>query len=209
MALINESKYTKKQKKSSTAILDEQNIISIHDKKEKREKVISSFAEIIPVIDIADYDFIEMRNGEFMEIVQVTSKDIYSLNENDKDNDIFSLAYLFQAFTHDFKIVPLNTPVKVELQKNNLMRSIRKCKVPAYIPFLEKKLAELEFIEKNRTNREYFIFLYADDPKTLLERKTHIKKLLVRSNPVIELDLDKKINVLYQLFNPNSKPKFD
>jgi len=209
MALIDESKYRKKKKTVSTAILDEQNIITIHEQNKKREKVISSFAEIIPVVDITDYDFFEMRNGECMEIVQVTSKDIYSLNESDKDNDIFSLAYLFQAFTHDFKIVPLSTPVNLELQKNNLIRCIRKCKVPEYVQYLEKKLAELEFIEKNRTNREYFIFLYADDTKTLLERKMHIKKLLVRSNPVIELGLEKKLNVLYQLFNPNSKPKID
>lgn len=210
MVLIDETKYKKKKQKTvSTAILDEQNIISVHEQRKKREKVISSFAEIVPVIDLADYDFFEMRNGEFMEIVQITSKDIYSLNESDKDNDIFSLAYLFQAYTHDFKIVPLSTPVNLELQKNNLIRSIRKCNVPAYIPYLEKKLAELEFIEKNRTNREYFLFLYADDTKTLLERKTHIKKLLVRSNPVIELNMEKKLNVLYQLFNPNSKPKID
>lgn len=208
MALIDESKIMK-QRKARNAILDEQNITTVHEQSKKREKVISSFAEIFPLIDIADHDFFEMRNGEFMEIVQVTSKDIYSLNESDKDNDIFSLAYLFQAFTSDFKIIPLSTPVNLELQKNNLIRSIRKCKVAAYIPFLEKKLAELEFIEENRTNREYFIFLYAEDTKTLLERKTHLRKLLVRSNPVIELDLEKKLNVLYQLSNPNSKPKID
>lgn len=210
MVLIDESKYKKgKELNSNTAaILDEKNIIEIKDRR-KRVKVISSFADIIPIIDVADFDFFEMRNGEFMEIIQVTSKDIYSLNESDKDNDIFSLAYLFQAYNPDIKIVPLSTPVNLEIQKNNVIRNIRKCKVPAYIPHLEKKYAELEFIEKNRTNREYFIFLYAEDVKTLNERKNQIKKLLVRSNPVIELDFTKKINVLYQLFNPNSKPTVD
>lgn len=210
MALINEKKHREKGKfNNENAVMDERNIMSVQERKEKREKVISSFADIVPIIDIADFDFFEMRDGDFMEIVQVTSKDIYSLNETDKDNDIFSLAYLFQAYIPDVKIIPLHTPVNLELQKNNVIRNIRRCKEPAYIPFLEKKLAELEFIEENRTNKEYFFFLYGDSVRNLQERKSQMKKLLGRSNPVIELDLTKKINVLYQLSNLNSKPKID
>lgn len=210
MALINEKKHRKKDVVSNkNAIMNEKNIMSVQERKEKRVKVISSFADIIPIIDIAEFDFFEMRNGEYMEIVQVTSKDIYSLNESDKDNDIFSLAYLFQAYIPDVKLVPLHTPVNLELQKNNIIRNIRKCKVPVYVPFLEKKLAELEFIEENRTNKEYFLFLYGDSIRNLQERKLQLRKLLGRSNPVVELDLSKKINVLYQLSNLNSKPKID
>lgn len=211
MALIDERKYKKRKsaKNTTSAVLDESNIVSLKEKREKRKKIISSFADIVPIIDIVEYDFFEMRNGEYMEIVQVTSKDIYSLNESDKDNDIFSLAYLFQAYIPDIKLVPLHTPVNLELQKNNIIRNIRKCKEPAYIPFLEKKLAEIEFIEENRTNKEYFFYLYADSIKNLLERKSQFKKLFGRSNPIIELELDKKLNVLYQLSNLNSKPKID
>lgn len=210
MALFDEKKHRETGKNGNeNAIMDERNIMSIRERKEKREKVISSFADIIPIIDIAEFDFFEMRNGEYMEIIQVTSKDIYSLNESDKDNDIFSLAYLFQAYIPDIKLVPLHTPVNLELQKNNIIRNIRKCKEPAYIPHLETKLAELEFIERNRTNKEYFFFLYGESVRNLQERKTQMRKLLGRSNPVIELDLTKKINVLYQLSNLNSKPKID
>ncbi|MFD1926486.1 hypothetical protein ACFSFY_00165 [Sporosarcina siberiensis] len=210
MALFNEKKYKKRKVISNdNAIMNEKNMMSQQEKKGKKKKIISSFADIVPIVDIAEFDFLEMRNGEFMEIIQVTSKDVYSLNENDKDNDIFSLAYLFQAFIPDIKLVPLHTPVNLELQKNNIVRNIRKCKEPAYIPFLEKKLAELEFIEEYRTNKEYFFFIYGDSVRNLQERKVQLKKLLARSNPIVELDISKKINVLYQLSNLNSKPKID
>lgn len=210
MALINEKKYRKKVKiDNENAIMNEKNIMSVKETKEKREKVISSFANIFPILDIAEFDFFEMRNGEYMEIVQVTSKDIYSLNESDKDNDIFSLAYLYQAYIPDLKLVPLHTPVNLEIQKNNVIRNIRKSKASVYIKFLERKLAELEFIEENRTNKEYFFFVYGESVRNLQERKTQLKKLLGSSNPLIELDLQKKINVLYQLSNLNSKPKTD
>ena len=61
-------------------------------------------------------------------------------------------------------------------------------------------------LEKNRTNREYFIFLYADEEKKLLEKLHQAKMLLSRSNAPIELTAEKKINILNQIFNPNTKP---
>lgn len=208
MALIEEAKL-KKRPISSVAVLDERNRITIKEKKKKKPKVLSSFGDITPIVDIAEYDFLELRNEEYMEIVQVTSKDIYGMNESDKDNDIFSLAYLFQAYMPDMKLVPLHTPINLDVQKDNVRKNIQRCKEPAYLPFLEKKLAELEFIEENRTNKEYFFFLYADSVKQLLERKGQFKRLFARSNPVTEIPLEKKLNVLYQLFNLNSKPKID
>lgn len=210
MVLFDEKNVKKKSaKEKSQAILDERNLVAQRKLDRKKVKVLSSFADITPFVDISNNDFFEMRNGEYLEILQITSKDIYSLNEKDKDNDIFSLTYFFQAFLGSVKLVPLNTPVNLELQKNNVIRRIRRNRVPAYLPFLEKKLSELEFLEKHRTDREFFIFVYAEDEKTLLERKTHVRKLLAQSNPIIELPVIKKINVLYQLFNPNSKPKTD
>lgn len=207
MILVDEMK-VKKTKKDvpSGAILDEKNLLSERQLKQKTPKVKSSFAAITPIIDVTNNDFFEMRNGEFMEVLQITSKDIYSLNESDKDIDIGSLAYLFISYTHDLKIVPLNTPINLEAQKEQIYQRMKQNRIPAYLPFLEKKLYELEFLEEHRTNREYFIFIYADDEKTLINRKQHMKKLLVRSNPIIEVPLNKKISVLFQLFNPITKP---
>lgn len=211
MAIIDEKKFNKNRNKKSdgAGILNEKNIVNKPKMEDSRKKIINSFADIFPIRDIAEHDFFELRNGEYMEIIQVTSKDIYSLNESDKDNDIFSLAYLFQAYVPDLKLVPLYTPVNLEIQKNKIITNIRNCKKQQYKPFLEKKLAELEFIEKHRTNKEFFFFLYADSTKTLFERKSQIRKLLIQSNPMLELELDKKVNVLYQMCNLNTKPKAD
>lgn len=209
MTLMNESKIKKQRPASSPAILNEKNRVTAKDRKNKREKVLSWFADLSPVIDMAEYDFFELRSGRFMEIVQVTSKDIYSLNEMDKDTDIFLLTYLFQAYGGDLKLVPLYTPVNLEVQKNQIIQNIRRAKDPTYVPFLEKKLAELEFIEKNRLNKEYFFFLYGDSVKELREYRSLFKKLLARTNPMIELGIEKKMNVLHQLANMNSKPRIE
>lgn len=147
-----------------------------------------------------------MRSGEYLEIVQIESKDIYSLNETDLQNDINTLAIFYATYIDDLKIVPLDVPLSLERQKAYIAQRMRNNKNPAYETFLKARMKELENLEKYRTNREYFLFLYSDDEKKLLEKVQRVKSLLSRSNPVIGIPLEKKTNILFQLFNPNTKP---
>jgi hypothetical protein len=94
----------------------------------------------------------------------------------------------------------------LEKQKRFIHKRLRQNKNAAYQSFLESRLKEFDNLEKHRTNREYFIFMYSDEEKKLLEKLHQIKNLLARSNPVTELSLEKKINILFQMFNPNTKP---
>lgn len=206
MTLMDEKNIKKKQKGNSLAILDEKNLLTDKNVKKKKDKVKSSFAEIAPIIDITNNNFYEMRSGEFMEIIQIETKDIYSLNHHDLSDDVNNLTHFLTAYTHDFKIVPLNVPLNLEEQKDYIYKQIKKNKNVAYSSFLENRLKELEVLEQKRTNREYFIFLYADEEKQLIERLHQATMLLNRSNPVIKLSLEKKNNILHQLFNPNTKP---
>jgi hypothetical protein len=203
---INEKNLMKKKKGKSTAILDEKNVISERKVKEKKAKVKSSFADISPIVDITNNDFFEMRSGEYLEIIQIETKDIYSLNSSDLNDDINNLANFYTVFTSDIKIVPLNVPLNLEEQKDHIYRQIKKCKNAVYKALLEDRLKELQVLEQGRTNREYFIFLYADEEKKLLEKLHQAKMLLSRSNAPIELTAEKKINILNQIFNPNTKP---
>src|SRR5699024_10445544 len=129
----------RKNNKDNISALNEKNIVEKETTSE-RKKVINSLAEIYPIVDFADYDFFEMKNGEFMEIFQITSKDIYFIKEKDKDNYIFSLAYLVQDYIQDIKIVPMHTKVVLEKQKAQILKNIRNSKNEQYLHFLEKKL---------------------------------------------------------------------
>lgn len=206
MVKLNEKNLIKKKKENSTAILDEKNVISEKKVKDKKAKVKSSFGDISPVIDITNNDFFEMRSGEFLEIIQIETKDIYSLNDSDLNDDVNNLTNFYTAFTSDFKIVPLNVPLNLEEQKDHIYRQIKKCKNAVYKSLLEERLKELQVLEQSRTNREYFIFLYSDEEKKLLEKVHQAKMLLSRSNSPVVLTVEKKINILFQMFNPNTKP---
>lgn len=191
---------------TSIAILDESNVKDERETVEKKARIKSSFSSIAPIIDVTSNDFFEMRSGEYMEILQITSKDIYSLNENDRYSDMSNLANFYISFTKDIKIIPLNVSLNLEVQKKFLYKKLNQNKIPTYQPFLEKRLEEMKQLEKHRTNREYFIFLYEDDESKLLEKIHQVKNLLIRSNPLLELTLEKKYDILFQLNNPNSKP---
>jgi len=170
MVFLDEKKTKQKSSQNGFAILDENNVISEKQEKQKKTAVKSSFAEICPIIDITNNDFFEMRSGEYLEIVQIESKDIYSLNETDLQNDINTLAIFYATYIDDLKIVPLDVPLSLERQKAYIAQRMRNNKNPAYETFLKARMKELENLEKYRTNREYFLFLYSDDEKKLLEK---------------------------------------
>lgn len=198
----------KNRRERSSAIFDEKNIQIEKKKRTKKEKVKSSFAEIAPVIDITANGYFQLSDGNgYFDIVQLTSKDIYSLNESDKLKDIYSLAYFYQWYTHDIKVLPLNFPVDTSIQQKNLMKKFNTAKNAAQRFFLQQKIDELKFIEKNRTNREYYMFIYAEDEYTLHSRINSAERLLSVVLPITRLDEDKKVNILYKLNNLNSKNK--
>lgn len=189
--------------------LDEVQLTTPPTRKEKHVRIPPSVASLLPIIDATALDGFEMQDGTFCDIIQLTSKDIYGLSETEKDHDIFSLAYLLQAYIHPLKVIPLNTPLNLEKQKQRIERQLRQNQNAAYRPFLQKKKQELIYLEEHRTNRDYLLFFYAPDEAMLRERRHQLTKLLRRSNPMVELTLEQKMHVLFQLHNSNTKPTHD
>ena len=192
---------------STPAIFDESQIMMKKKQKEDKPIIKKSIAYIIPVIDLTANGFIELRNGEFMEILQLTTKDVYSLNEEDKNLNIYSFAFFLQSYLEDMKIVPLNFPVDTTIQQQHIQRKLERTDNQLYVPFLKKKLEELRFIEKNRTNREYYLFLYSESEFSLKNKAIQVERLLQRTTPISLLSEEKKIAILYKLNNLNSKTK--
>ncbi|MEK4306886.1 hypothetical protein [Oceanobacillus sp. FSL K6-0251] len=191
-----------------TPIFDEKSMHKEKVKKEKKVRVKPSFADMSPYVDITANGYIELRDEDgYFEIVQLTSKDIYSQNSDDREKDIFLLAYFFQWYLYDIKIIPLNFPVDTSSQQRHLLKKLEKETREAYRYFLQQKLDELIFIETERTNREYYMLVYADDEFTLQTRLNHVYRLLQPVLPVVHLNDQKKINIVYKINNLNSKNK--
>lgn len=198
----------KKIQPKGNSIFVESNAVRKKEEKEKKVVVKSSFAEISPVIDMTGNGFFQLSNDDgFMEILQVSSTDIYALNNEDKEKKINLFAFFLQWYHHDLKIIPLNFPVDTSTQQQFIQKKIEQTSNRQFQLFLEQKLRELQFIETERSNREFYLFLYADDEYTLQSRINDVTAHMNVVSPIIRLSDKKKVNILYKLNNFNSKNK--
>ncbi|WP_018395853.1 hypothetical protein [Bacillus sp. 37MA] len=175
-------------------------------RKKKRPQAKKSIADILPVIDITELGYIELKEDYgYCEILQIQSKDVYAMNEEETRIDIYGLASFFQAYHHDIKFIALNFPVSTIKQQEFIQKKIDNCQNELYEKVLLRKLKELQFLEWGRTNREYAICIYGATEKEVHERVATVTRLLRRSAPLSPMDSEKKIEILYKLYNQNSK----
>ncbi|SFF88610.1 hypothetical protein SAMN05216353_11240 [Halobacillus alkaliphilus] len=196
MALFDERKTVEKKKKQ----------ISLKANKKKREVAIPSIAEILPIQDMTEEGSFHLQ-GEmgYMDVMQLQSKDIYSPSTQETEYDIMKMAKFFQSYAPDIKIVSMNFPVNMKKQLDAINYKIAHNEAPLYERFLIRKREELQFLETYRTNREFYLFIYATSLKQLAEYRNNCRRYLGRVAPIMELTDEKKLDLLYKLYNQNSK----
>src|SRR5699024_12233795 len=72
-------------------------------KQVKKEKVLRQTPSVLPLVQIHE-DYILMKNG-VMDILQITTKDLYSMNDGDLQFMLLSQARLLRSYFPAFKEV--------------------------------------------------------------------------------------------------------
>lgn len=185
---------------------DKKKVAAPKKKKEKKPQIKASIADIVPITDMTAKGLIELRDKKgYFDIWQLDSKDIYSMNAEEANFDIYNLAYFYQAFHDSVKVISMNFPVSTVQQQLFIEKKINECQNPLYKKFLNQKLQELQFLEWGRTNREYYIFVYGDTELKVTDRVKAVQNYLQKSLPLLEVSKEKKIDVLFKLYNQNTK----
>lgn len=181
-------------------------LLSFLNKKSKNAppSVKRKIADIMSTVDMTESGIFEMKE-EYLEILQIESDDMYSKNEEEKTFIIYNHAYFYQAYQHAIKIVSLNFPCETGRQQLSTQRKLEKCSNPLYEKFLVQKLKELRFLEWGRTNREYYMFVYGKNESVVKDRVQAAKRYLQRSTALLDVDEDKKLEIMFKLHNQNSK----
>jgi hypothetical protein len=174
-------------------------------KKEVPPKVKKSIAEIMQIVDMTEDGIFELKNEEFLEILQVEGDDMFSKNSDEQAFVIFSHAYFYQAYKQSIKLVFLNFPCQTTEQQRYIERKIKECTSPLYERILNQKLKELQFLEWGRTNREAFLFIYGETELIVKERVDAAKRYIKRSTELLDVDEGKKLELMFKLFNQNAK----
>lgn len=171
--------------------------------KEKKPRVLRQSYSLLPFLKIED-GFTRTKDG-FMEILQIETTDLYSKNDEELKQYLHQRSGFLRSFNDSFKEVIMNFPVDASEQRQYWLKKLEKTSDPIRLKFIERKLFEFDFLEKERTNREFFIFLYAETQERLNSVIDQVKRSKQNSFPVHTLEFSKKQDVLFLLNNQNTK----
>ncbi|HBF5866243.1 hypothetical protein KGF43_15560 [Clostridioides sp. ZZV14-6044] len=180
------------------------------EKQEKKElkninkKINKDVIELLPFLDVTEKEAFETKDG-VMDILQISTCDIYTLNTKEINAHIYTFATFLRTYQDDIKIISMNFPVNTFIQQQYFKRVIEKTTNPTYLHFLKIKLDQLERIEFNRENKEFYIFIYASNEKEMDDKINLIFRLSAGKFKFSKIDLDKKIKILFKLSNQNTK----
>ncbi|WP_449354678.1 hypothetical protein ACUL41_17825 [Virgibacillus natechei] len=169
----------------------------------KKEKVLRQTPEILPFLQIHD-DYIVLKHG-VMEILQIETKNIHALNEADLNYLLMNRTRFLRSYFRSYKEIILNFPANTEAQRTYWLKKRKQTTNYVRLEYIDQKLQEFDFLERERSNREFFLFVYADDKQELADRKQDALQGMQQAFPLTELTRTKKEQILFLLNNQNTK----
>lgn len=172
----------------------------------KGKKVKKSILEKIDVAEYLEKGYYRMKDGTYMNLVQINSKDLINSSADEVEYDCMKFAKLYKLFENDLKLVVLNFPCDTKEQQAYLQRKINATNNQMYRKFLQQKYDELVWLAKNNTTREYYYMVYAKTQEEMQKEMLTLKSTLHLGNDglLLEIPEEKKYKILYRLYNKNS-----
>ncbi|HFD2048849.1 TPA: hypothetical protein ACF2C9_002777 [Clostridium perfringens] len=204
--VIKKEEKVKLSKEEKLRIKEEKKVKYQEQKELKRERknTLPSTRRVLPFIDIDEDDIFITKQG-YLDIYQINTRDTINLSESERKVYVYSFIAFLRNFVEDFKIIIMNFPVNTVKQQEYIEGRIADCINEIYINYLKEELDKLKFMEKHRNNKEYFLMVFM---KNEADRDAMMKKIELVQNiavPLRQLDLEKKIKILFKLNNMNTK----
>ncbi|MDR5021421.1 hypothetical protein FOL75_04980 [Bacillus thuringiensis] len=192
-------------KKKKSKVKSQKNKSVKKEKQEKKQKVRVSnqTISILPFVRCEDHHIV-LKDG-VMDILQITTIDLESLNQSDELLMIYQRVRYIRSYIYDYKEISLNFPANTSVQQEYWQKKREQTRDPIDHKYIDRKLFELKFLEEKRTNREFFLFIYADNQEQLDERRRIVEGHFKTSFPLVRISKEKKKDVLCVLNNQNSK----
>lgn len=197
----------KKQNTEQKNLKKEKVKISKAQKKEEsqRKKRIKSASDTLELIPIINYDDIQgcfiTKDNKYIDIIQVISKDLTNVGQDVANHDAMIFEKMYKTYGDDIKIIFTNYPTDVSRQIRYFNHRIDNTINPVFLQYLREKKAELEYLEKHRSSREFFIMMFSDSLEKCIKNTNSMKGAL--GYLAKEVDMEKKIRILHKLANKN------
>lgn len=174
---------------------------------EKKKAAKGVRKSIMELIDVQGYDrennCYRMKNGSYMNIIQITSKDLVNSSDDEVEYDCLRFARLYKLYAEDIKIITMNFPCDTSEQQHYIEHKMQNQANPVYRNFLQRKLDELVWLGKHDTTREYYYMIFAKDAEEMEKDMLLLTNTLGRGKTglLTYLPEEKKRQILFRLAN--------
>lgn len=171
--------------------------------KPKKTPITRTLLDVFPIRDYQDDYFLTDEN-QIIDVFQIRGKSFYNSSDAEIDAMVEALAYFFRLYKADFKFIGMNYPTNTKNQQAFLTMKQKMPELEKYEELINEKIAALQYLEQNTTDREAFIMIFAKNEN----HYSTLCNLLNRSGLHIEkISKEKKDNIIFQLNNMNKKVK--
>ncbi len=175
---------------------------------ENNNNIDKASREILPDIyyDRLNECFVNEKENLIFDIIKICSKDLVNSSDDEIDYDQYRYTKLYKIYSEDLKIICMNFPCNTRKQQSYLKKKIEKTNNAKMKHWLQRRLDELEWLEKNRTTREYYYMIFSQNLEEHLSNKNNIFSTLQSGrNKLCEtISEEEKIQILYKLNNKSS-----
>lgn len=175
------------------------------NKKKKVEKSVLTLADVIPIIAYdKTYQCFQLKQG-YMNLVEIRTKDIVNASEDEIEYDIAKLTKFNKLEYESYKIISLNFPCSTKEQQEYVEYKIDQCRNENYKRFLQNSLYELQWVQKNKSKREFYMMYFSDTLDGIKSMDANMKVALnLNEKMLMDMTQEKKEKILFHLMNPAS-----
>lgn len=160
---------------------------------------------------IARYDpennCFQMKDGSYMDLLKITSKDLTNANVDEIEMDCFTWAKFHMTYPLDVSVITLLFPCNTSEQQRFWTKKIEQNKNPAFAEWMRISRQELEYREKNSTTREFYLALYFINLEEKEESMRTVNATLGIGKDFLlqTIDAKKKEMLMFKMHNMNSQ----
>lgn len=151
-----------------------------------------------------EYNCIQYQKT-YMYIIKIVGKDLNTLDPTQIQMDCMAFLKLYRTYGDDIKIVCLNFPVDTSSQKRNIDLILKRTENNIFADALKEEKEELEAVQANLPEKEYYMFIYSDSVEDLNDKRIKIRTILDRNGLFRNISKEKKIQIMSKINNPNTR----
>ena len=151
------------------------------------------------------HDCFRLSAGSCLEIVRIICSDFQAIRENDLEYENLKFEQFYSRYPSDIKLVCVNMSERCTKQIQFVNHKLELCQDPICRAELRARRKELEWLEKNRQRKEYYLLLYADSPEQLADARGGAIGRMMDVRLILPIDRQEKIEVLTKILNPEQR----